>query len=77
MILINKELLQQARTLMDAHRHTLSDDSQTAPKLEFISDLCRKIYFALEDDGAVIIQHEEGGNNDEGREAGSGTASSS
>jgi hypothetical protein len=67
MIVIDKEQLQEARIFMDAHRHTLSDDSQAAPKMEFISELCRKIYFALDDEGAVLIQQQEGGNNEMGK----------
>lgn len=77
MILIDKNKLQQARVAMDAHRFSLSEDSQTALQLEFLSDLCRKIYFEVADHGYVILQQEGGENGiNKGGEAGPSSASS-
>lgn len=65
MITIDKEKLRAARVNLDAHRWTLSTDSIVEPHLEFLSDLCAKIFVALDYEGAVLIQQQEGGKDGE------------
>jgi hypothetical protein len=50
--------------MLDAGRYA-KPDSAAEPFLEYLSDFCRKVYFALHDEGAVLIEQEGGDNGKE------------